>query len=82
MESPNPISIPDVELVFANRKEWPENSAKYFQREHNNPGDRKRGLVVNSISDKHRESNLSRLSNKENAASVHQGITQEKERGG
>ena len=35
MESQNPISVPDVELVFANRKEWPENSAKKFQREHN-----------------------------------------------
>ena len=81
-ESPNPISVPDVELVFANRKEWPENSAKYFQREHNNPGDGKRGLVVNSISDKNRDSDFSRLSDKEmyyhlHAASVHKGITHE-----
>ena len=32
----------DVDSVFTNRSKWPEGSARYFLKEHNNPGDGKR----------------------------------------
>lgn len=82
MESPTPNYVHSVGQVFSDRSEWPENSAKYFQREHNNPGDGNKGLVVNSILDKNRQSGF-KLSDEEmyyhlHAASVHRGITREK----
>ena len=83
MESPNPnCEVHDVQLFFSDRSEWPENSAKYFLREHNNPGDGRRGLVFNCLLDKNRTTGFSGLSDEEmyyhlHAASVHRGITQE-----
>ena len=43
-----PLKQVDIDSVFANRSEWPPNSATFFLREHENPWDGKRGLVYKS----------------------------------
>ena len=45
-------NLVDINLLFSNKSEWPKTSATYFTREHNNPGDGKRGLVFNSLIEK------------------------------
>ena len=48
----NTDNLVNLDLLFSNKSEWPQTSATYFTREHNNPGDGKRGLVYNSLIEK------------------------------
>ena len=48
----NTDNLVDIDSLLSNKSEWPETSATYFIREHNNPGDGKRGLVFNSLIEK------------------------------
>ena len=48
----NTINLVNLDILFSNKNEWPQTSATYFTREHNNPGDGKRGLVYNSLIEK------------------------------
>ena len=45
-------NLVDIDLLFSNKSEWPETSAPYFTREHNNLEDGKRELVFNSLIEK------------------------------
>ena len=79
----NTDNLVDIDSLLSNKSEWPETSATYFIREHNNPGDGKRGLVFNSLIGKNRVPNFSSLGDGElnyhlHTANTHYGVTQVK----
>ena len=48
----NTNNLVNIDSLVLNKSESPETSATYFIREHNNPGDGKRGLVFDSLIEK------------------------------